>query len=70
MTGRASKIGIQPKENVMANKIELPRNWVCDGKVLKPKIGASSTNTWIFDGKEVKAKVGASLKNTWVWDGK
>ena len=36
----------------MSNKVELPSNWVCDGKELKPKTGASSTNTWVCDGKE------------------
>src|SRR5690606_10342759 len=54
----------------MANKIELPAGWVCDGRELKPKSGASLSNTWIFDGKEIKPKSGASLSNTWIWDGK
>ena len=54
----------------MANTIELPSNWVCDGKELKPKSGASSSNTWIFDGKEIKPKTSASSSNTWIWDGK
>jgi hypothetical protein len=44
--------------------------WVCDGKELKPKNGASSSNTWVFDGKEIKPKSGASSSNTWVWNGK
>ena len=54
----------------MANKTELPSNWVCDGKELKPKSGASFSNTWVFDGKEIKPKTGASFSNTWIWDGK
>ena len=54
----------------MANKIQLPSNWLCDGKELKPKSGASYSNTWIFDGKEIKPKSGASYSNTWIWDGK
>ena len=33
----------------MSNKIELPKSWVCDGKELKPKSGATTTNTWVFD---------------------
>ena len=58
------------KGKLMANKISLPGNWVCDGKELKPKSGASSSNTWLFDGKEIKPKSGASSSNTWLWDGK
>ena len=54
----------------MSNEIELPKNWVCDGRELKPKTGANSSNTWLFDGKEIKPKTGASNSNTWVWDGK
>jgi len=34
------------KEKGMSNKIELPGNWVCDGKELKPKTGANSSNTF------------------------
>ncbi len=52
----------------MANMIELPSNWVCDGKELKPKSGASSSNTWIFDGEEIKPKTSASSSNKWIWN--
>lgn len=44
--------------------------WVCDGRELKPKSGASFSNTWIFDGKEIKPKSGSSSSNTWAWNGK
>ena len=54
----------------MANTIELPKNWVCDGSELKPKTGANSSNTWILSGKEIKPKTGANSSNTWLWDGK
>ncbi len=50
----------------MANEIELPRDWVCDGRELKPKSGATSSNTWLFDGKEIKPKNGAVMANTWL----
>ena len=43
----------------MANKIELPRNWEWDGKKLKPRSGANSSNTWEFDGKKFKPYMGA-----------
>lgn len=56
-------------ERQMANKIELPRDWVCDGKELKPKSNPSSSNTWVFDGKEIKPKTNATSSNTWVWNG-
>ena len=54
----------------MSNKISLPSNWVCNGAELKPKTGATSSNTWVLSGKEIKPKVSASSSNTWVWDGK
>ena len=54
----------------MANEIEIPRDWVCDGRELKPKSGATSSNTWVWDGKELKPKNGASSSNTWVIDGR
>lgn len=44
--------------------------WVCDGRELKPKSGASSSNTWVFDGKNIKLKSGGTSSNTWIWDGK
>lgn len=45
------------------------KGWVCDGRELKPKTGASFSNTWIFDGREIKPKSGANFSNTWVFDG-
>ena len=48
----------------MANTIELHSNWVCDGKELKPKSGASSSNTWVIDGQKVKPKTGSNSSNT------
>ncbi|MBI5639261.1 MAG: hypothetical protein HZA17_02440 [Nitrospirae bacterium] len=32
---------------------------------IKPKSGATLTNTCVWDGKELKPKAGATLKNTW-----
>lgn len=45
-------------------KINLPANWVCDGKELKPKTGATSANTWIVDAQKVKPKTNANSSNT------
>jgi hypothetical protein len=56
------------KESFMP-KFVMGRDWTCDGKVLKPKSGASFSNTWVFDGKELKSKSGASHYNTWVLEG-
>jgi hypothetical protein len=53
----------------MANSIILPKEWTCDGRELKPKSGATSSNTWVFDGKEIKPKSGATSSNSWVWTG-
>lgn len=53
----------------MAGSINLPSDWVCNGRELKPKVGATSANTWMFDGKEIKPKVSATSANTWVWNG-
>ena len=36
--------------------ITLPRDWVCNGRELKPKSGATSRETWVFDGWEIKPK--------------
>lgn len=44
--------------------------WVCDGKELKPKYGASAANTWIFSNGEIKPKYGANSSNTWIFNGK
>jgi len=44
--------------------------WVFDGKKLKPKSGATLSNSYEWTGKELKPASGATLKNTIVWDGK
>lgn len=46
------------------------RGWICDGRELKPKFGATPHNTYIFNGKEIKPKLGANSSNTWVYNGK
>lgn len=57
-------------EKNMANKIELPRDWIVSGAELKPRTGASSSNTWVLTSRgEIKPKTGASSSNTWVFDG-
>ena len=53
----------------MAGSINLPSDWVCNGRELKPEVGVTSANTWLFDGKEIKPKVSATSANTWVWNG-
>lgn len=60
----------EEKGIVMANTIEIPGNWVCNGVELKPKSGANFSNTWVMSGKEIKPKTNALPSNTWVWDGK
>lgn len=50
----------------MATKIELPKGWNWDGKILK-----SPANTkWEFDGKKFKPYSGVSSSNTWEYDGR
>lgn len=46
------------------------KGWICDGKELKPKFGATAANTWVFTGREIRPKVGATVSNTWVFDGR
>ena len=46
------------------------KGWVCDGRELKPKMGANFQNTWIFDGREIRPKSGANFQNTWIFDGR
>lgn len=41
----------------MSLEIVFPRSWVCDGRELKPKSGALSSNTWISDVKRSNLKV-------------
>jgi hypothetical protein len=36
---------------------------------LKPKMGATPSNTWVWDGRELKPKMGATPSNTWVMSG-
>ncbi|CAD7288107.1 hypothetical protein [Campylobacter suis] len=43
--------------------------WVWDGRELKPKNGATSSNTWIYERNELKPKNGATLSNTWIVQG-
>lgn len=38
---------------------------ICDGKELKPKQGAVSSNTWIAENGKVKPKTGANSANTY-----
>lgn len=44
--------------------------WICDGKVLKPKHGATDANTWVFTGREIRPKVGPSAATTWIFNGR
>lgn len=44
--------------------------WLCDGKELKPKHGANSSNTWVYQNGEIKPKFGANSSNTWVFNGR
>lgn len=44
--------------------------WVCNGNELKPKIGATASNTWVYVNGEIKPKLGATASNTWIFNGK
>ena len=35
-------------------KIELSSKWSCDGRELKPKVGANQSDIWIYDGRVAK----------------
>lgn len=50
-------------------KIELSSKWTCDGRELKPKSGAMSSNTWVVDGNKIKPKSGAMSSNTYEFNG-
>ncbi|MFD0966630.1 hypothetical protein ACFQ02_07240 [Seminibacterium arietis] len=50
-------------------EITLSRNWVCDGNILKPKIGANSSNTWEKVADKIKPKFGATSRNTYDTNG-
>lgn len=54
----------------MSLEIDFPKNWICNGRELKPKSGASSSNTWICDGRQIKPKNSPSASNRWLWNGK
>lgn len=57
------------EQNLSWNGKEI-KGWVCDGKELKPKSGATPSNTWVFNGREIHPKIGATSSNTWMFDGK
>jgi len=48
----------------MSNRVELPRDWEWDGRKLKPRYGATSSNSWEFDGRKIKSLYGANFSNT------
>ena len=50
-------------------KISLSSKWSCDGRELKPKVGANQSDIWIYDGRELKPKVGAKQSDIWVTEG-
>ena len=37
---------------------------------IRPKAGATLSNTYIWDGRELKPKAEARLENTWMFNGK
>ena len=47
------------------NKIQLDKSWVYTGSELKPKNGATSSNTWVVSGDVVKPKNGATSSNSY-----
>lgn len=49
-------------------KIELPRDWTCNGSELKPRSG-SSADTYVYQGGELKKKYNASSSDIWVFNG-
>jgi hypothetical protein len=44
-------------------------SWNGDGKEIKPKSNAASSNTWVWNGSELKPKNSPSSSNTWVIEG-
>ena len=54
------------KEKIMAQKVELPRDWSFDGKKLKPKNG-SNNDTWIWNGKRLMPYSGSS-RDAWEYN--
>lgn len=50
-------------------KISLSSKWSCDGRELKPKVGANQSDIWVYDGRELKPKVGAKQSDIWVTEG-
>lgn len=40
--------------------------WICDGKKLRPKSGATRANIWVLLGNEIRPKAGANRANTWI----
>lgn len=43
--------------------------WICVNNELRPRSGATSSNTWILQGNEIRPKSGATSSNTWVRSG-
>ena len=49
----------------MANKISLPSKWVCDGTTLKPKYGATSSNTYDVADVQILVIAGKLVLRLW-----
>lgn len=56
---------VLPMQTLRWNGREID-GWVCVNSELKPRSGATSSNTWILQGNEIKPKFGATSSNTWV----
>ena len=46
-------------------KIELSSKWSCDGRELKPKVGANQSDIWIYEGIKIKPKLAAKQNNNY-----
>ena len=51
-------------------KIELSSKWSCDGRELKPKVGAKqSDDIWVTEGNKIKPKISANYNTTYELSG-
>ena len=50
-------------------KIELSSKWSCDGRELKPNVGAKQSDIWVTEGNKIKPKISANYNTTYELSG-
>ena len=50
-------------------KISLSSKWSCDGRELKPKVGAKQSDIWVTEGNKIKPKISANYDTTYELNG-